>query len=768
MPKYFDIWAVEPSVEVQPNSLADKTTWEMLLAACRGEVEHIQIALRTKGDRIAIHLEVEDLVQALGETLFDGENIRLRLAEGDHLVPLPDSLILEPHQTRVVWLTVAVPREIEPCAYQGNLMLRTDTEEIEVLVSVKALDIEMPECDCFDLKEFAGRYGLESLAEPCAQEFGKCESESSIRWETLQDAAEHLRLLWLLEQAYLKSAKQQGVDSDAFDPTAWGKDICAPVIERLANCSMDVSALRAVRDDLIAAIQEAQIPPYVDAGETLAVKAMVAPTTPADFAYGTEGRFYFQFQLEWSSPEKAQEGDLFRFTFRDLFSDVCTFYECSIEAPLSGQTEVILTAEDVKLSPSSYHVRVDVMRGDRSLSPIAPGACQIYITCEGESPKHMFASFVASLASYMWDEKRKIYYHMLPGNLSPLGDPFDPVARPIYERALRVEIVRMRFECWTGRHPMEVCVPEAQHDGGSGFLRAAAAFRKMGEPARAHFCEQAVKRIIDAVLSRGVITNEQGMAGMTFYGPRQQHNILLKLLCDTCLYFRDMVGDEAYSQTLYESIRLIGAYQMAQPNVLGASEGKVYDGRVLVGLATYCLTKRAVDGEFNKEHVETVFDFASSISEHTVLHRGWHDNDGMEGHDGYGTMNALWGLLAARRIALAIGHQNMAETFKKGIGTGFDFLARTNGCITGHTQWIPSRHGAWCAGDTHEMLNEMERQFGEDKALEWYRLHLCDRDITYFATLISKYAEMSSLGSNNALPSYLMECKEYKEAVVQG
>jgi hypothetical protein len=147
----------------------------------------------------------------------------------------------------------------------------------------------------------------------------------------------------------------------------------------------------------------------------------VAPTTPADFAYGTEGRFYFQFQIEWSPVEMLQPGDMLGFTFRDLFSGACTFLERPIEAPAGAGTKVILTAEDVNLVSSSYHVRVDVMRGDRSLSPIAPGACQIYITREGESPKHMHASFTASRMAYMWDEKQGLYYHMLPGNLRSSG-----------------------------------------------------------------------------------------------------------------------------------------------------------------------------------------------------------------------------------------------------------------------------------------------------------------------------------------------------------
>jgi len=82
-------------------------------------------------------------------------------------------------------------------------------------------------------------------------------------------------------------------------------------------------------------------------------------------------------------------------------------------------------------------------------------------------------------------------------------------------------------------------------------------------------------------------------------------------------------------------------------------------------------------------------------------------------------MNAIWGLLSARRIALATANKDLAEMFKKSILTAFNFLSRTNSSITGYTQWIPSRHGAWCAGDTYQMLSEIEEQFGENKIVIW-------------------------------------------------
>ncbi|MBE9511185.1 MAG: hypothetical protein IMY71_09925, partial [Bacteroidetes bacterium] len=464
---------------------------------------------------------------------------------------------------------------------------------------------------------------------------------------------------------------------------------------------------------------------------------------------------------------KVKAGDYLRFTFRNIFTNELTYYKYPVKTPLSAETRVILTAENVNLKASSYHVRVDLMRGNQSLSPGAPGGCPVYVSREGESPKHQFVSFNASRLAYTWDDKQGIYYQTLPGVLIPSGDPFDPLARPVYEYAMRLEFNRIGYYDWTGRHPMENCIPEAQHDGGAGLIRAAGAFRQLGETDRALFCEQAVKRIVNAVLARKVETNENGQPGLTFYGPRQQHTILLKLICDACIYFRDVVGDKEYAEKLYEPIKLLGDYQMAQPNTpLGISEGKVYDGRILVGISNYCLTENAITGEFNREHVKTVLDLARRMSEHTILHNGWYDNGGMRGHDGYGTMNVLWGLLTARKITIATEEDDLAELFEKAIFTAFDFLDRTNSTITGYIpQWIPSRYGRWCTGDMYWMLNEMERQFGEDENIQWYRLHLCDGDISYLTKLISRYGITLSLNSANALPAYLMECEEYKKTI---
>ncbi len=773
------VWKVDPLDEIQQDALPKDALWGYSVIACQGEYESAQIAIRTEDKKLTVHIEATDLLQTLGPGHFDMKNLQLRLIDyssgevRETPVSLPGSFVLKQNQTQALRLTVYVPRGTEPTGYhQGVIKLRTDKEEVDVGMLIRVRDIEIPESFSSEIKKLAERYGLEKLADILDsiydrdQENG--EAVSSVYWEKLHDGIEDLQLLWLLEQAQTVAAQQQGKDVRNIDLTARGRKICSQINSNLIDQEVDISTLREVRNEFILAIQRAKIQP-VDTGNSLTVNASVAPTTPADFAYGTEGRFCFQFQIKWTPIGKVKAGDYLRFAFRDLFTNKITYYNYPEKNPIPAETKILLTAKDIDLKPSSYHVRVDLMRGDQSLSPNSPGACQIYVTHEGESPKHMYVSFVSSRLAYMWDEKQGIFYHMLPGNLPSTGDPFDPTARPVYEQALRLEINRMGYYDWTGRSPMENVVPEAQHDGGAGILHCAGAFRVMGETDRALFCEQAVKRIVEAVLARKVDTVANGQPGLLFYAPRQQQTLLLKLLSDVYFYFHDVVGDKNYAQKLYEPIMSLGNYQMNQPNPLGVSEGKVYDGRVLVGLSNYCLTENKINGQFNQDHVETVFDFATRMSEHTLLHQGWYDEGGKRSHHGYSTMNLLWGLLEARKVALIIDDNDHAKLFGKAILTAFDFLARTNSYITGFTpQWIPSRHGAWSAGDTYEMLNEIEHQFGENKTVQWYRAHLFDRNIDYFARLISKYVETSSLGSRNALPGFLLECEEYKEIAGAG
>ncbi|MCK4700193.1 MAG: hypothetical protein KAT38_07655, partial [Bacteroidales bacterium] len=510
------VWTIDPLAEIPPDSISYDGRWGFDVIACQGEYESSQIAIRTDNKRVTVNVEATKLLQTLGPGQFDLKNLRLKKIEylpdevKETLITLPGAFVLEPHRTQVLRLTVYVPKGTEPTGYhQGVIKLSTSTEEIEVGMLVRVRDIEIPVNDSLDLEEFAKPYGLEKLAGICTLEPVKDEPVNSINREKIRDGIENFQILWLLEQAQIKAAMQQGTDIKAFDPTEKGRGICSLISNKLTDRALDIDMLYKLRGDIITAIQRTKIP-SIDTINALIVNTIAAPTTPADFTFGTAGRFIFRFNVRWSPAGQVKNGDYFRFTFRDIFSNTLTYYQHLVENPYAGATQVILTAEELNLMPSSYHVRVDIMRGDQSLSPNTPGACQVYVTKEGESPGHMLASFICSRLAYMWDEKQGIYYHMLPGNLSPTGDPFDPAARAIYERALRLEINRMGYYDWTGRFPMENVVPEAQHDAGAGILHSAEAFRTMGETDRALFCELAIKRIIEAVLTRKVVTNETG------------------------------------------------------------------------------------------------------------------------------------------------------------------------------------------------------------------------------------------------------------------
>jgi hypothetical protein len=737
------VWAVDSFGEVKPDTLPEAQLHLMELTVCRGEYESRQIALRAESKKVSIHAEAGNFSRLIGRGSIEACNLSLRKAESptDLLIPLPESFELEPNCTQSIWLTVYVPEEAVPGAYQSIITIRAGETDIPVILHMKVMDIIMPPVD---------------------------RQEDTILRVTRREGIEVLHLLRLLEQEQLKAAKLQKLDLNNFDPGACGRKIYQglsgfPAEGKInTDADIDISALQKVKSDVISAILDTRIP-FVDAGDTILVKAAAAPTTPADYAYGTAGRFSFLFRIEWSPSDTVHAGDSLRFTFRDLFSGRTTSCLHPINEPSSGNAEVTLTPEAISLKPSSYHVRIDIMRGTRSLSPIAPGACHIYLTGEEESPKHMLASYMVSRLAYMWDEKRKLHYHMLPSMLPHSGDPFNPDGRPLYERELRLEIARMKYNDWTGCHPMENAVPEAHYDGGSGILQAALGFRRIGETERALFCERALSRIVELALVEMTETDRNGNLQAVSWGPLQQDCIILKLLCEAYLHYRDVAGDTAYADSLLEKIRLIGEYQLSQPIRLGCSESKVYDGRILVGFASFSLFENAAKGKFTEAHVKTVMDFAAQVAEQTAGNNGWHDFGGPEGHDGYGSMNAIWGLLAARRIALSTGQEVIEAKLKRGILSAFDFLARTNSSLTGYTQWIPSRHGYWCAGDTYLMLNEIGRQCGENKLLEWYKLHLHDRDMDRFAKLTTRHGETTSLGSRNALTLLIRECDEYKE-----
>ena len=115
--KTVKIWVVDPLVDIQPDALPENWHWYFSVTACQGEYESAQIAIRTDEKRVTINVEATDLIQVLGDKLFDVKNLQLRLIEylpnevRETLMPIPGSFVLEPHRTHALRLTAYVPKE---------------------------------------------------------------------------------------------------------------------------------------------------------------------------------------------------------------------------------------------------------------------------------------------------------------------------------------------------------------------------------------------------------------------------------------------------------------------------------------------------------------------------------------------------------------------------------------------------------------------------------------------------------------------------------
>ncbi len=483
------------------------------------------------------------------------------------------------------------------------------------------------------------------------------------------------------------------------------------------------------------------------------ISATLSSTTLENFCCVTEGCYLLYFHLKFEPKEALREGDTLRFGFYNLFTDKVTSCERSLspEQVKEAAAQVWLSPGDVSLAPASYYVRVDAIRNGESLCGPNTGSCELYVCREGESVRHALGSFFISRVAYGWDPKREIYYPQTP-RLPATGDPIHPESLKPF---------------WSGEWKL---VPELQHDGGLAFLYGAQVFRKTGEMDRARFCDTVLKRTLEAALKYllgedgkiyAVCWEDDNITKLPYY-VQEEEGWLLKLFSQSYLHFRDVVGDRAYADSLFQRLQPLikQTFQQTsqQPDPLGYGGWgcKVYDGRILAGLAYYCLTERAATGQFNDDHVRTTLDFAQRAAEHLLAHKGWYDNDcTVEGgcHIGFGNQNILCGLLPSRRIALSRGEEELAERLGEGIMIGLDFLARTNGAITGCVQWIPSRHSQWSNGNMREILDEIQDQFGESETLTWYYADLWKPTHGFWVAVFHRC---------NVLATALLDCEEYK------
>ncbi len=435
---------------------------------------------------------------------------------------------------------------------------------------------------------------------------------------------------------------------------------------------------------------------------------------------------------------------------RELFSDAKLACRLPLGIRPAGEKQRLqldIASKDLPLTPGCWHLLVDVQLDGKSLAGLDKGSAVVYARKADESWEHCRASYNLARVEFAWDRKYKVYYKEYKADLPPTGDPFDDANDE-----------RFRKEYITA----EGTAPELQHDGGVGFLEAAMAYHAIGERERAGFCEKAIRRTADAV--RTVMHSEGGkihyIKGVAekrerYWHSRTEDGFVLKLLCQAYFYFRFGPGDDtAYARELLRFAKTMYDYTIRETLDLGVGrECKVYDGRILSGIAWYALARKAESGAY-PDNIETVLDCASRFARHCLSHDGWYD-DGCyeegECHIWCGNLNLLNGLLPACRIARDLG-PGVRPEIKQGAIEAFRFITQTNGVVAKRANFVPTLVSQWAVGNLYELCDEYLRQIGPDQGVS-----------RWLGELNFKTAMVNCVHRNNTSGALLMLSSEYRQ-----
>lgn len=430
--------------------------------------------------------------------------------------------------------------------------------------------------------------------------------------------------------------------------------------------------------------------------------------------------------------------------------------DSSILAVSDGRLRLDIPAAAMPLAPGCWHILVNVEANGKNLAGQRAGSVAVYARAEGESLEHARASWNMARVEFAYDRKFQIYHAGYRRELPPIGDPFD-----------EDNSEKFRGEYIT----TEGTWPELQHDGGLGFLLAAHVFRALGEESRARFCETVMRRTAHAIVgtmleddgqmaSIGTVAEQRGRG----YRSTQQAGFALKFLAQTYFYFRFGPGNDAsYARGLLQQAERAFKFQAAQKLEPGCGECgcKVYDGRILAGLAWYCLAHRSEHG--GHPEVWKIIHCAVGFVRHLLSNQGWYDTGCLvenECHTWCGNMNLLNGLLPTRRLMLdIIAHgDDSARMFlahiEHGIREAWRFLVQTNGSIlNGRAPFVPTRTSQWAAGNMYEICDEYLRQMEVNAGVRQFMEHL---------VLGAGAESVDCFHRNNTSGALMMACPEYR------
>jgi hypothetical protein len=186
----------------------------------------------------------------------------------------------------------------------------------------------------------------------------------------------------------------------------------------------------------------------------------------------------------------------------------------------------------------------------------------------------------------------------------------------------------------------------------------------------------------------------------------------------------------------------------------------VYDGRILAGMAWYCLAVRAATGGYPEGGAaRRVARFAELLGRQCLAHHGWYDAGCLkegECHTWCGNMNLLNGLLPVRRMLLDVGEgwaQNLFPHVDAAVEAAFQFLGRTSGAVTGRSPFVPSRTSKWAAGNMLEICDEYLRQVREDPGVRQLWKHVVHN---------AGSGIIECFHRNDTTGAIMMSCPEYR------
>jgi hypothetical protein len=457
------------------------------------------------------------------------------------------------------------------------------------------------------------------------------------------------------------------------------------------------------------------------------------------------------------APKEAQ----FAVAAREIFTNAAQSAKVTVNDAVhrgNGLYTVYLLPEQLALAPGCWHVTVDVEAQGHQLAGARCGSALVYVRRRDESTLHARGSFNLGRIDFGWDDEYEVYFKTWRSQLPPSGLPY---AEDTREEFLEQYIVE------------EITAPELQHDGGIGILQSAIVFHALGEKERAAYCEHVLRRTAHTVVvqmmdDEGGLHYLQGRDEKRKQGirSRQQAGFALKFLAQMYYYFVQGAGaDAAYGRELLAKSRPVFMDLMDHGLGVDCSDYrcKVYDGRILAGVAYYALAHQAEKGDWPAARdAEAMVQCAVDFSEHLHTNNGWYDAHCQaenQIHGWCGNMNTLNGLLPVHRIARAMGApKETIASIEDGIHEAFRFLASTSGAVTGDPAFIPTNVSQWAAGNMYEICEEYLHRFGEDGPQAGGVARLADH------LLLNAGAHIVDCFHRNCTTgAVMMSCPEYQE-----